>query len=231
MGSEIQVGPGCTYAGYAPTEFDPSAIEAEFGAFTPEFTIDTLRGRFTLSEVWGDCSMVTLVPLIGGGALLNLATMVDESEPNNIYLFFPRAINSQALVNEASETILEALRAYVRRFHFAARAPGVQTVLGYTDTVQTDYYIIDSTQRLRDAGSYSVFGAEGFVPQLAMSRFAAYWYNYERPTDQTSWAPWTSGYTTTDRPPQTSTSQMPSTWWGGGSHPRRHGRDSRSSGG
>ncbi|MEM9113461.1 MAG: peptide-N-glycosidase F-related protein [Myxococcota bacterium] len=179
---------GCSFAGYDPLPFDPSASTPAFGALTPDIDVQTLRGRFNLSEIWGDCSIVTLVPVQTGSALVDLATVVTESELNNIYLFFSWESDAQAAVTEASDIILGALnqqgedfyQANIDRFHFSPEPPARNAVLRHTATIQTDYYLIDSRQRLRDAGSYRVFSSQGFVPQIAMSRFGAYWSNYER---------------------------------------------------
>ncbi|MEM1416994.1 MAG: peptide-N-glycosidase F-related protein [Myxococcota bacterium] len=181
-------GPGCTHAGYDETPFDGSASTPSFGELAPNFEVRTLgEGTFRLSSIWGDCSMLTLVPLPDPPALGEIETVVDESAPNTHFLFFSRGTDPAGDVSAVRERIharIDALPADGRerelaRFHFATTPATANRLLNYLGSVDTQYAIIDSRQRLRDAGSYNTFTGR-FEPQVAMTRFAGHWYNYER---------------------------------------------------
>ena len=180
-------GPGCTHAGYADTPFDGSATTPGFGQLTPDFEVRTLDGMFRLSDVWGDCRIVTLVPIPGVPALGDVETMGDESAPNVHFLFFSRGPDPTGDVSAVRDRIAahvagrdsDARAEALARFHFATTPAAASQVLNHVGTIESQVALIDSRQRLRDAGSYNTFTGS-FEPQIAMARFAGHWFNYER---------------------------------------------------
>lgn len=182
---------GCAYAGFEAQAFDPSGTDNAIGEVVPDFTVETLRGPFTLSEAWGDCSVVTLVPISTIFAGNDVTALIEGSAPNNTYLLFSRGPNPTQDVAQLAAAIEghleslgpDAVDEWSFRFRYVTEAAAEVPVLAATAPIQTDFFIIDSHQRLRDAGSFNTYAGD-FTPFLPMIRFAARWFNYERRTEE-----------------------------------------------
>ena len=184
---------GCEHAGYEASAFSDAGTEFEFGEITPDFSVETLRGTWSLSEAWGNCSMVTLVPystVFSGNAVVDL---IEGSAPNNTYLFYsygPNPVSDVGLLASKIEDYLEAqgpevYEAWTWRFRYVQEPAAEVPLFAATNpsTVNTQYYIIDSRQRLRDAGAYNSASGGDFTPYIGMAKYAADWFNYERRTE------------------------------------------------
>lgn len=186
-GVELPLGPGCEYAGYRGSPFDTSATGVEFGEVVPDFTVTTIRGDFTLSEEWGDCEIFTLVP-IRAFTPGSLDGLLDGSAPNNTYLFYSFASDPVATVEAFAVSLNglltdrgpEFLAEWGPKFRYVTSPAADVPVLAHTIGVNTDYFVIDPSQRLRDAGSARVLLTGDFRPYAEMVKYAAPWFDYER---------------------------------------------------
>ncbi len=178
----------CDAVGFENLPFNTTGSENTFGEIVPDFTINTLRGDFVLSQEWGECSVFTLVPYSTLFEDQEVAALVDESEVNNTYVFYSFSADPEAdMIDLAgkidaylatkSETFQEE---WSHRFRYVTDQASAVPILELTGTVNTDYFIIDSRQRLRDAGSFRYYIGGEFAPLLSMVRYAAKWFNYER---------------------------------------------------
>ena len=179
----IPRGPGCEAAGYDAVPWNPDGDGVTIGEVVPDATMETLGGAFTLSEAWGDCAAWALVPWNDRFASDPVSPLVDETWGNHRYLFYSWDADRRAQM----EGLRDRLVAYAEDegldpsgFRFVVDDPRDVPLLTATN-IQTDYFVIDPTQRLRDAGSYRAFNGD-FVPRLEMVRYGARWFDYERRT-------------------------------------------------
>ncbi|MEM7154749.1 MAG: peptide-N-glycosidase F-related protein [Myxococcota bacterium] len=181
---------GCTFAGFEETAFSPEGTAFDWGEVTPDFTLETLRGPWTLSDQWGDCSVVTLLPFNAQFTVQDVADLVEGSAPNNTYLIYSRGLdptNDVSQIGADIEAYLEAqgpevYEEWTERFRYVTQTTAGVPLFDATDAVNTQYFVIDSRQRLRDAGSYNAFNGD-FTPAIEMAKFGAHWFNYERRTE------------------------------------------------
>ncbi|MCO4773091.1 MAG: hypothetical protein KDA24_23860 [Deltaproteobacteria bacterium] len=184
-------GPGCEAAGYDATAFTDTDEDYAFDAVARDARMETLSGTWRLSEAWGDCSVFTLVPLDSSFADHSVQEVVESSEPNNTYLFYSWRADREPELEDLRDRIDDALEemgegvaaAWGPRFRYVIDDPDDVPLLRTTATIQTDYFFIDSRQKLRDAGSFRAFNGD-FVPLFEMIRYAARWFNYERRTEE-----------------------------------------------
>ena len=103
-------GPGCAEAGFDAVPFDFDAKGVAIGDPVPDATFDTLQGRFTLSEAWGDCHQFTLVPVIPSFERDDLLDLIEDSTPYNTYLFYAYGDDAEAQVTALAEAVDETFR-------------------------------------------------------------------------------------------------------------------------
>ena len=166
--------------------FDDTSTTIAFSEVVPDFEVETLRGTFRLSEEWTGCGTVALVPV---SSVLN-ATPVENllnSADNVTYLFFSMASDPDPFVSEIGSKIEDFLMAqgtdvydkWTNRFRYVTTSGSDVELFSYATSVNTDYFVIDTRQRLRDAGSFQVYNGS-FVPWIEMIQHGPKWFNYER---------------------------------------------------
>lgn len=178
---------GCEHAGYEAAPWSDVGTEFAFGEVVPDFTVETLRGPLTLSEIWDDCLVVTLVPYSAVFSNHDVAELIAGSEPNNVYLFFSWSPDPTADVGQIAQKVEAYLEGqgpevydeWSQRFRYVTEPAAGVPLFAATNGVDSQYFLIDSRQRLRDAGSYNTFNGD-FNPYLPMVKYAAAWFNYER---------------------------------------------------
>jgi len=182
-------GPGCEYAGYDEVAFTETEDDYAFDALARDARLETTSGTWRLSEAWGDCAVFTLVPYTSDFANHSVLEIVRESEPNNTYLFYDWSADRETRLGDLEDRILDALEEedeafaaeWSSRFLFVTDDPQDVPLLRATSDITTDFFFIDSRQRLRDAGSFRAYNGD-FVPLLEMVRYSARWFNYEQRT-------------------------------------------------
>ncbi len=179
----------CDELGLSWVDFDKSAAEAVFDEVIPDFSVETTEGEFILSEEWTGCDVFHMIPFNPGMELGSFDELLEFSEDNAQYLFFsfePSRSDARAEVDELEAAFEDAVSEYGKnkreafreRFHFATQSGTKVDVLDAIKTTTTDFFGIDRSQRLRDAGSLSNYNGD-FYADIAMARYPAVFYHYE----------------------------------------------------
>lgn len=195
-------GEGDCADGLARHPFDTSVLEAAYDGPSPDFTVQTLRGELTLSEIWNGCDNYVLVihnRAVGGvGAFWDSAvdTLVDDSEPNTRYLFVVPGSDADArdrLVSSVGARVERALMArgpeahdtWSDRFHYVTSdANDIPAVAAALATNPTELHVtIDRHQILREGHFVGVYNG-GWVLQLSQVRYWPRYYNAQYALDQ-----------------------------------------------
>lgn len=195
----------CDELGLDTTTFDASASGDSFEEVAGDFTVQTLDGPWTLSEHWSGCEsyvFVNWLPNTYGDALW--ASAVDEiftRGPRNVHYFFgaqatepstsmARAMEMQAQFEEAYafQGISPEERAFwEQHIHFVSaplrESEGSVGAFVNASPILDGAFAITRQQRFDPVGSLSDIGAGGFVPSVAMARFAAPYYDYIQALD------------------------------------------------
>ena len=183
----------CAAAGYDVKAFDGSATTHEFDALVPDFSVETLRGAYTLSEHWSGCENHVLIPATPTFASQPIEGLIDDGEPNTIYLIYSMNADDATAASEVGafantiEAYLESLgpeayEAWTWRFRYVNQSGQSVPLFSYVHSMNTgaDFFAIDQYQQLRNGGSGAVAQNNGtWVEQLGHARYAAKFYNYE----------------------------------------------------
>ena len=177
--------------------FDPAAAGTTWEEKAGDFSVETLRGEFTLSEMWNGCDsyyIVTYTLTLFSPAPADIAGFFEDAPDNARFLFIASQTTSEEDATTSVTYMAAALENYLMsagpemyekwsdRMHYVT-TPGtglpewMRTLPGQSDSLAVG---IDRFQRIREGGWLDVFtSGSNTAPQLHNAAFPPRYYNYE----------------------------------------------------
>lgn len=196
LGPTLPSPPSCAERGLEAKPFKAGG-EAKWDGLAGDFTVQTLRGAWTLSKQWSGCDSYVVLNYAAsdyGDALWRSvgARLLTSAAPNVHYLF--GVYGDQATVDAKLKQLQDAMtsvignlepalrRQWIERLHYITEPiQKTQGSLGALITAQPQpaYVIgVDQAQRYDQGGALMAISASGFVPDLTMAAYLSRFYNY-----------------------------------------------------
>lgn len=202
QGPTLPSSPSCQAQGLAATRFMAGG-EAKWDGLAGDFTLQTKRGPWTLSEAWTGCDSFIFIQHDGGqlGAALwanargGLAGLMANAAPNAHIFFGAYGQSAEAIgpqLDQISEAIQGALGSapdelrvrWAQRLHVITEPVNKTTgALGQLLAAQAQpvYAVgVDLEQRFDQGGAPYNIGPQGFTPDLSVAAYLPRYYNYRR---------------------------------------------------
>ena len=182
----------CAAQGFTRSAFKPGEA-AKWGGVAGDFSVNTRRGVWTLSEEWTGCDNYVFIVNHGDAVGVSLVNtlgpgLFTRSAPNTHYFFFT---DGGAAPAGSAQWELQAARAiaalpeadrehWIDRVHFVTDAPlgtqgSLRSLFSATDPARG--FAIDRAQTWDNLGSSSIFNG-AFVTDVSVFGYSSRYYNF-----------------------------------------------------